>query len=123
MAALGRRVPGQRTGKPAVVPWWTNRWRPIGVACRALGSAIRAGEVHHQVDAGDDVLTRHLRNALVHRNVNARDDDGRPLWTLAKSAPGRKIDAAMALVLAWEARRDAVAAGVKPKVRSESFFV
>ena len=74
------------------------------------------------MDAGDDVLTRHLRNA-VRRNVNARDDDGRPLWTLAKSAPGRKIDAAMALVLAWEARRDAVAAGVKSKAKAESFFV
>jgi hypothetical protein len=108
--------------KPAVVPWWTNRWRPIGVACHALGSAIRAGEVRHQVDDGDDVLTRHLRNA-VRRNVNARDDEGRPLWTLAKSAPGRKIDAAMALVLAWEARRDAVAAGVKSRPQGEAFFL
>jgi len=121
VAAWGGKYRGSDR-KPAVVPWWTNRWRPIGVACRALGSAIRAGEVHHQVDAGDDVLTRHLRNA-VRRNVNARDDDGRPLWTLAKSAPGRKIDAAMALVLAWEARRDAVAAGVKSKAKAESFFV
>jgi len=59
----------------------------------------------------------------VRRNVNARDDDGRPLWTLAKSAPGRKIDAAMALVLAWEARRDAVAAGVKSRSRGQDFFV
>src|SRR5690606_16351191 len=96
--------------KPAVVQWWTNRWRPVGYACRSLAGAIRSGQIHHQVDAGDDVLSRHVRNA-VRRQVNARDDEGRPLWTLSKPAPGRKIDAAMALVLAWEARNDALAAG------------
>jgi hypothetical protein len=39
------------------------------------------------------------------------------LWTLSKPAPGRKIDAAMALVLAWEARQDCIAAGVNVKRR------
>lgn len=93
----------------AVVPWWTNQWRRIGHACRALGTAIRSGEIHHQTDA-DDVLSVHVRNA-VRRNVNSRDEKGRPLWTLEKPAEGRKIDAAMALVLGWEARSDAIAAG------------
>jgi hypothetical protein len=102
--------------KQAVVPWWTNRWRPIGGACRSLGQAIRSGDIHHVANDGDDVLTRHVRNA-VRRTVNARDDEGRPLWTLNKPAPGRKIDAAMALVLAWEARRDALAAGAEKKRR------
>ena len=110
--------------KPAVVNWWTNRWRPIGSACQAFATSIRAGEVHHHVD-GDidaDVLTRHVCNA-VKRPVNARDDNGRPLWTISKPAPGRKIDAAMAAILAWEARRDAVAAGVKPRQRGGAVFV
>lgn len=107
--------------KPAVFSWWTNRWRAVGYACRAVGTAIRAGDLHHLVDAGDDVLTRHMRNA-VRRPVNARDDQGRPLWTLAKPAPGRKIDAAMALVLAWEARNDAIAAGVKPRTGRAVFY-
>src|SRR5690606_1225518 len=62
--------------KPAVVQWWTNRWRPVGYACRSLAGAIRSGQIHHQVDAGDDVLSRHVRNA-VRRQVNARDDEGR----------------------------------------------
>lgn len=97
--------------EPAVVPWWTNRWRPIGYACQAVATAIRSNEITHIVDDDDDVLTRHMR-AAVRRRVNARDEKGRPLWTLSKPAPGRKIDAAMALVLAWEARRDAIAAGV-----------
>lgn len=98
--------------KPAVQPWWTNRWRQVGYACRALGSAIRSGEIHRQPDDGDDVLLRHVRNA-VRRPVNARDEHGKQLWTINKPAPGRKIDAAMALVLAWEARTDAIAAGVR----------
>jgi hypothetical protein len=98
--------------KPAVYPWWTNRWRPVGYACRAVGSAIRGGQMHRQVDEGDDVLLRHVRNA-VRRAVNARDEDGKQLWSITKPAPGRKIDAAMALVLAWEARTDAIAAGVR----------
>lgn len=107
--------------KQAVVPWWTNRWRPVGYACRAVGSAIRGGQIHRQQDDGDDVLLRHVRNA-VKRSVNARDEHGKQLWSIAKPAPGRKIDAAMALVLAWEARNDAIAAGVRlRKARAVAF--
>lgn len=98
--------------KQAVVPWWTNQWRRIGYACRSLGSAIRGEQVHRQEDDGDDVLLRHVRNA-VKRPVNAHDEHGKRLWTIEKPAPGRKIDAAMTLVLAWEARNDAIAAGVR----------
>lgn len=105
--------------KPAVISWWTNRWRQIGYACRGLGTAIRAEAIHHHVDPGDDALTRHIKNA-VRRPVNSRDEQGRPLWTLSKPAEGRKIDAAMALVLAWEARSDAIAAGASPRRTSEA---
>lgn len=108
--------------QPAVVPWWTNRWRQVGYACRSLASAIRSGEIRHVSHEGDDVLTRHVR-AAVRRTVNARDEQGRPLWSLAKPAPGRKIDAAMALVLSWEARRDAIAAGAqKRRTVTATFF-
>ena len=107
--------------KQAVVPWYTKRWSPIGVACRSFAAAIRAGEVHHHVDA-DDVLTRHVRNA-VKRTVPARDEDGKPLWTIRKATPGRKIDAAMAAVLAWEARRDAIASGAKVRGNKSAVFV
>lgn len=103
--------------RQAVVPWWTNRFRQIGYACRSLNGAIRSGEIHHHVDEVDH-LSRHVRNC-VRRTVNARDEEGRPLWSVKKPAPGRKIDAAMALVLAWEARNDALAAGAlrkRPKV-------
>ncbi len=105
----------------AVSQWWTNRWKPIGEACRGLATAIRAGEIHHHVE-GDDLLSHHVRNA-VKRTVTARDDAGRQLWTLSKPAPGRKIDAAMALVLAWEARNDAISAGAKKREKRKAVFV
>jgi hypothetical protein len=108
--------------KPAVETWWTNRWRPVGNACRSLATAIRAGDITHHVDPGDDVLSRHVKTA-VRRTVTARDDEGRPLWTLSKPAPGRKIDAAMALVLAWEARNDCIAAGANARRRAGAVFV
>lgn len=103
--------------KPAVASFATNQWRSIGMACHALGTAIRSESVRHHVDYEDDPLTVHVRNA-VKRSVAARDDAGRPLWTLNKPAPGRKIDAAMALVLAWSARTDAVAMGAKKTTSS-----
>ena len=104
-----------RWGDERVVEWWTNRPRQIGYACRNLAQSIRAGEIAHN---GDSDLARHLRNA-VRRPVNSRDEEGRPLWTIRKESPGRKIDAAMALVLAWEARGDAIAAGAKPKRKAK----
>jgi hypothetical protein len=94
-------------GKDKVVEWWTNRPTPVGYACRSLATAMRAGDICHD---GDEDLARHVGNA-VRRRQNARDEDGRPLWTLSKESPSRKIDAAMALVLAWEARNDCVASG------------
>ena len=115
---------GKYTGsdkRPAVLNWWTNRWRPIGTACQAFATAIRSGEVFHHMDGDDDVLTLHVCNAIKYK-INARDDNGRPLWTIKKPAPGRKIDAAMAAILAWEARRDALAAGVKARKRGGAAF-
>lgn len=108
--------------QPACVPFATNQWRSIGLACHALATAVRAGAVHPHFDHDGDPFDTHVRNA-VRRYVAARDDDGRPLWTLSKPAPGRKIDLAMALVLAWRARLDAVAAGAKkkPKRRAMSY--
>lgn len=103
-----------RDGKPRVAAFWTNQWKPIGLACQSLASAVRAGAIHHLGEDNDEALTRHVRNAI-RRTVHARDDSGKPLWTLSKPAPGRKIDLAMALVLAWRARTDALAAGAVKK--------
>jgi phage terminase large subunit-like protein len=98
-----------------VMPWLTWRQRQIAHAVRAYLDSIGAGDVSHD---GNRDFRRHIRNA-VRRKLNVRDDDGRQMFTLEKDRPKspRKIDAAMAAVLSWEARSDAIAAGAtKPRV-------
>jgi len=89
--------------KEFVASWSTARWRQIGYACRNFADEIRAGDVGPAPDEPD--LGRHLDNA-VRRYVNSRDDQGARPWTINKPAPSLKIDAAMAAVLAAEARRE-----------------
>lgn len=92
-----------------VVAWYTNRWRPIAYAVRAFHGAIKSGELSHD---GDDDLARHVGNAA-KKELTLRDEEDRPLWCIQKERPDspHKIDAAMAAVLSWEARGDAVASG------------
>jgi phage terminase large subunit-like protein len=99
-----------RYGEKRVIRWWTNRIKAMAFAIQAYSSAMLAGDVTHD---GSADLTRHLGNA-VRRYVNFRDDNGAQLWTIYKERPNspHKIDAAMAAILSWEARRDAMAAGV-----------
>lgn len=105
-----------RWGDKRVTPWYTNRPRPISFAVRNYRAAMGAGDITHD---GDDDLARHIRNARKQK-VNVYDDDHRQLHTLAKDRPDspRKIDGAMAGVLSWEARGDAIAAGATTKKRS-----
>ena len=58
------------------------------------------------------MLARHIGNAS-RKPLNERDDKGAPLWVIQKETPDspKKVDAAVAAVLAWEARNDAIAAG------------
>ena len=99
-------------GEQRVVEWWTNRQKAMAYAIRAYQTAISSGELHHE---GNKHLTRHVGNA-VRRVLRMRDDEGLPLWTIYKEDPDspHKIDAAMAAILSWEARSDAIAAGVIP---------
>lgn len=103
-------------GETRVVEWWTNRQTPMAKALKSYTSSIASGELVH---SGDRALVRHVGNA-VKRDLRRLDDDGRPMWTIYKERPKspHKIDAAMAAVLSWEARRDALAAGVNTTPRS-----
>lgn len=105
-----------RWGDSKVFYWRTNRTRPMALAVAAFDNAIRAGDLSHN---GDGVLAAHIGHAC-RRIVPVRDEKGEPLWTIYKDRPDspRKIDAAMAAVLAMEARRDAVAAGVLTQMES-----
>jgi hypothetical protein len=53
-----------------------------------------------------------VKNAR-RRKLNVYDDEHRQMFTLGKEFPDspRKVDAALAAVLSWEARGDAIAAG------------
>jgi hypothetical protein len=98
-------------GKERVVFWETNRPRPMALACVAFHNAIMEGLISHD---GDGNLTRHIGNARKDDSAHMVDEQGKPLWTIRKERPDSplKIDAAMAAILSWKARTDAVAAGV-----------
>jgi len=100
-----------------VHPWWTNRSKPMAYALKAYVSAMRSKELSHD---DDPRFTEHIRNARRKEAPQAKDDEGRPLWTIRKEAPDSplKIDLAMAGCLSWEARGDALAAGATQKRRS-----
>lgn len=106
-------------GAERVVEWWTNRQRQMGYAVRAYANAIKAGEV---TNSGDRLFTEHIGNT-VRRELTIRDDEGKPLFTVQKERPDspHKIDGAVAAVIAWEARNDAIAAGVLSKQEAWSF--
>lgn len=100
--------------KPWAMSFDTSKWKQIGHACRSFGSELRSGEVGLAPDEPELLL--HLGHA-VRREIAATDEGGRRLWTIRKPAPKLKIDAAMAAVLAAEARRRAIAGKMKPRRR------
>lgn len=93
--------------------WWTNRPKAVIDALARFHDAVAAKELSHD---GDSVLTQHV--------LNARRRVSRIGASIAKEHPGsaRKIDAAMAAVLAYEARADAVAKGFgRPKRKRKAY--
>ena len=72
---------------------------------------------------GDTLMAAHIANAK-RRKVNVYDEDHRQMWQISKDTPGspRKIDAAMAGTISWEARGDAIAAGATKPVSRRVVF-
>jgi phage terminase large subunit-like protein len=97
-------------GDKRVIAWWTNRLKQTAYAIKAFNTAINAGEI---LNDGDEKLTRHIGNA-VRRDLRITDDKGEPLCVIYKERKDSpfKIDGAMAAILSWQARCDAIAAGV-----------
>lgn len=93
-----------------VKEWRTDRPRAMATALRGFANAINAGLLKH---SGDARLSAHIGNS-VRRMLTITDEDGTPLWVIQKERPDspHKIDAAVASVLSWEARNDAIAEGV-----------
>ena len=115
---IGSLVDGWRGrwGDDRVLGWVTSRPRQMAYAVRGFRDAIAASDLTHD---GDDLVTQHVANARRWR-TNVKDEEGRPMMLIGKDRPGspRKMDAAVACVLAWEARGDAIAADAKPTRRS-----
>lgn len=112
-----------RVGLPSrPLEWWTNRAPAMVAALERFHSAVLNGDLSHrgEVDRLASTLTTHVLNA---RNREA----GRSGFAIAKEHPksDRKIDAAMAAVLAYECRADAVAKGYgqprKRRVKAAAF--
>jgi hypothetical protein len=99
-------------GDKVIVRWWTNRVKAMCWAVRGYVEAMGNGALSHD---GDPVLARHVANARRRQHQGIRDDRDRPMYDITKDRPGSpdKIDGAMAGILSWEARGDAVAAGAK----------
>lgn len=103
-----------RYGTSRVIAWWTNRYKPMAWAIDNYLQAVRDGALSHD---GDERMAAHIGNAQ-RRYVNVKDPQtGRQLFILGKEDPESplKIDAAMAGCLSWEARSDAVKAGLLKK--------
>lgn len=85
------------------IEWWMHRQAPVVRALEQFHSAVVDAELTHD---GSYALTRHVLNAR-RRPVSAGT-------LIFKEHPdsSRKIDAAVAAVLAWEARLGAIAAGI-----------
>jgi phage terminase large subunit-like protein len=91
-----------RASQARPLEWWTNRPKAMVDALERFHEAAVSRQLVHD---GDATLTRHV--------LNARRRVGRSGITISKENPSspRKIDAAMAAVLAYEARADAVTLG------------
>lgn len=96
-----------------VFEWWTGRRRPMALAVQAFAEAIDTGAVAHD---GDPRFAQHIA-AAGRKEIQMFDEEGRQLFILAKQHEDWKFDAAMAAVLSWRARLDAMAKGVKRRKR------
>lgn len=103
-AAFGSRLKVKST-RDHPIEWWMTGGRASSTvrALEQFHSAVIDQELSHD---GSSTLARHI--------INARRRTSRSGTQIAKEFPDspRKIDAAVAAVLAWQARLDAVAAGV-----------
>lgn len=93
---------------PSVMFWETYRGRQMAAAVDRTETAIRSGELSHR---GDERLTRHVLNTRYDRNRY-----GKRLRKKFPKSPD-KIDAAVAMCLAVEARADAITSGALAKKR------
>jgi len=99
-----------------VEEWWTNRPKTMAYGLRSYVEAIDSGSISYVgTDDQVDDLVRHLGQAG-KKELKIKDDEGQPLWILAKQDGKRelKLDFAMASVLSWLACLDVRKRGLQP---------
>ena len=100
--------------------WWTARPKTMAYTIREYVEAIDAPSITFGgTSEQHDDLIRHIGNAG-RKDLRILDDEGKPLWVLQKQDGKQelKFDYAMASVLSWKARMDAIKAGAKPRRRA-----
>lgn len=112
------RWAGNHPGK--VVEWWTNQRKKTAYALKTFRTDMRAGVMSHgplndspEARANHAELLKHIGNAI-RRSTNIRDEeDDKFLWLIGKPSQKsvNRIDLAMAALLSWMARQEAIAAG------------
>jgi hypothetical protein len=103
---------GRELKDARVVEWYTNRRKQMSLALEGFESAMRSRELSHE---GNGAIERHIANSF-RSDLRMKDPDtGRFLWLIHKERADspNKIDGAMASVLSWQARQDAVKLGVQ----------
>ncbi|GAA1160859.1 hypothetical protein F4556_005193 [Kitasatospora gansuensis] len=100
-----------KSSAPHPIHWWMTGGRALMIvrATQAFHDAVTDGELTH---SGASALTRHM--------LNARRRESRSGIQIGKEHPDspRKIDAAVASILAWQCRLDAIAKGATKKDRT-----
>lgn len=116
--AMLTRLESQFGGRRVVHFYTDSRGlRKTAFAAKRYGTAMRSGDVTHSVN---EVFEQHI-GAAVKRPLSMLDDEGQPLWLIEKERRDSpfKIDIAMAGLLSWDARMDALALGVPAPVSSK----
>lgn len=102
--------------------WWTNRPRPMAHAIREYVEAIAGEQVTWSAGvpmgprSSGEILTDHVGGAG-RKLINLWDDAQKQMFILQKIHPDRKFDLAMAAILSWQARLEAVRSGAKKRER------
>ena len=91
--------------------FWTKDPTRMYYAIKAYIVAMDTGALAHDADPD---FVRHIGNAG-KRLTRGVDEEGQPRFILAKITQDRKYDAAVAAILSWQARMDALTEGAPPK--------
>lgn len=121
-------------GEPPVSEWWTHRDSPMAVACGNLKTAIGQAKVTISTDElrteagkrdGMPILQWHFVNTRKRKVRLKLEDKAEEAHVIRKERTGSplKIDGAVAGVLAYEARNDALARGEFAKAKRSKRLV